>query len=92
MARPLQELNHELLSLPRKERGDLALRLIRSLDEGAGRGTRRTQQDGCFPLLSAGTLCKFFFPLPACDGSDRDNHQPSCREAPYSLALLKTNS
>ena len=35
MARPLDELNKELLSLPRKERADLALRLIRSLDEGA---------------------------------------------------------
>lgn len=35
MARPLEELNQELLSLPRKERADLALRLIRSLDEGA---------------------------------------------------------
>ncbi|MEK7759261.1 MAG: addiction module protein [Pseudomonadota bacterium] len=34
MARPLDELNKELLSLPRKERADLALRLIRSLDEG----------------------------------------------------------
>ena len=35
MARTLEELNKELLSLPRKERADLALRLIRSLDEGA---------------------------------------------------------
>lgn len=35
MARPFEELNQELLSLPRKERADLALRLIRSLDEGA---------------------------------------------------------
>lgn len=35
MARPLEELNQELQSLPRKERADLALRLIRSLDEGA---------------------------------------------------------
>ena len=34
MARPLEELNKELLSLPRKERADIALRLIRSLDEG----------------------------------------------------------
>ena len=34
MARPLEELNQELLSLPRKERADIALRLIRSLDEG----------------------------------------------------------
>jgi putative addiction module component (TIGR02574 family) len=35
MARPLDELNKELLALSRKERADLALRLIRSLDEGA---------------------------------------------------------
>jgi len=35
MARPIEELNQELLSLPRKERADLVLRLIRSLDEGA---------------------------------------------------------
>ena len=35
MARPLAELRHELLTLPRKERADLALRLIQSLDEGA---------------------------------------------------------
>lgn len=35
MARPLTELRHELLTLPRKERADLALRLIQSLDEGA---------------------------------------------------------
>jgi putative addiction module component (TIGR02574 family) len=34
MARPLEELNKELLSLPRKERADLALRLIRSLEDG----------------------------------------------------------
>lgn len=35
MARPLEELNKELQALSRKERADLALRLIRSLDEGA---------------------------------------------------------
>lgn len=35
MARPLEVLSQELLSLPRKERADLVLRLIRSLDEGA---------------------------------------------------------
>lgn len=35
MARPLDELNKELLALSRRERADLALRLIRSLDEGA---------------------------------------------------------
>jgi putative addiction module component (TIGR02574 family) len=29
-----EELEHELLALPRKERADIALRLIRSLDEG----------------------------------------------------------
>ena len=35
MARPLkEELEHELLALPRKERADIALRLIRSLDDG----------------------------------------------------------
>jgi len=35
MVRPLkEEIEHELLSLPRKERADIALRLIRSLDEG----------------------------------------------------------
>lgn len=34
MARPLDELNKELLALSRKERADLVLRLIRSLDEG----------------------------------------------------------
>lgn len=35
MARPLkEEIEHELLTLPRKERADIALRLIRSLDEG----------------------------------------------------------
>lgn len=35
MARPIEDLNKELLTLPRRERADLALRLIRSLDEGA---------------------------------------------------------
>lgn len=35
MTRPLEELNQELLSLPRKERADIVLRLIRRLDEGA---------------------------------------------------------
>lgn len=35
MARSLAELRHELLTLPRKERADLALRLIQSLDESA---------------------------------------------------------
>lgn len=35
MARPLiEEIEQELLALPRKERADIALRLIRSLDEG----------------------------------------------------------
>ncbi len=35
MARPLKEkIEQELLALPRKERADIALRLIRSLDEG----------------------------------------------------------
>ena len=35
MTRPLkEELEHELLALPRKERAHVALRLIRSLDEG----------------------------------------------------------
>ncbi len=35
MARPLAELRHELLTLPRKERAGLVLRLIQSLDEDA---------------------------------------------------------
>lgn len=34
MARPLKEIEQELLMLARKERADIALRLIRSLDEG----------------------------------------------------------
>jgi putative addiction module component (TIGR02574 family) len=35
MVRPLkEELEHELLALPRKERAKIALRLIRSLDDG----------------------------------------------------------
>jgi len=35
MACPLKEkIEQELLALPRKERADIALRLIRSLDEG----------------------------------------------------------
>ncbi len=35
MARPLKEkIEQELLALPRKERADIALRLIQSLDEG----------------------------------------------------------
>ncbi len=34
MARPLKEIEQELLTLSRKERADIALRLIRSLDEG----------------------------------------------------------
>ena len=34
MAHPLNEIEQELLTLSRKERADIALRLIRSLDEG----------------------------------------------------------
>ena len=35
MARPLKEkIEQELLALPRKERANIALRLIKSLDEG----------------------------------------------------------
>jgi putative addiction module component (TIGR02574 family) len=35
MARPLkEEIEQELLALPRKERADIALRLIQRLDEG----------------------------------------------------------
>ena len=34
MARPLKEIEQELLARSRKERADIALRLIRSLDEG----------------------------------------------------------
>lgn len=35
MARPLKEIEQELLTLSRKERADIVLRVIRSLDEGA---------------------------------------------------------
>ena len=34
MARPLKDIEQELLTLPRKERADIVLRVIRSLDEG----------------------------------------------------------
>lgn len=34
MARPLKEIEQELLTLSRKERADIVLRVIRSLDEG----------------------------------------------------------
>lgn len=34
MARPLKEIEQELLSLPQRERAELAHRLIVSLDEG----------------------------------------------------------
>ncbi len=34
MARPLKEIEQELLALSRKERADIVLRVIRSLDEG----------------------------------------------------------
>ena len=34
MARPLKDIEQELLALSRKERADIVLRVIRSLDEG----------------------------------------------------------